>query len=391
MRANLRNVIEQVYPELCKMADDIYDHPETGKKEFYASQYLVKTLQKAGFQVETGIAGMQTAFRAVFHHGDGGPVIGFMCEYDALEKMGHGCGHHIQGAAVCGAAKALAASGSDKNYTVIVYGTPDEEIEGGKITMLENGCFSELDIVLMCHGYDRTFIDEHYPFSINMEVTFSGTASHAAVAPEKGRSAFDALLLSFQGVEFLREHIKDGARMHYTVLDAGGPSNIVPDTAKGDFCLRYSNLGYLEQMIRRFENIVQGAAMMTETSYSIVKKAPYYGKVNVPSLNCLLLKHAEEAGALRVSGPRPKTGTTDYGNVSFIVPSALLGIAMVQEGVDVHTEAFLAAGKTEGAHRAFMNAACAMAESAMDIIEDNKLLYKIKKEFAENKENMESV
>ena len=142
--------------ELTEMADDIFDHPELGLSEFRASGLLTSWLEKEGFQVEKGVGGLETAFKAVFKKGEGGPNIGLLCEYDALPGIGHACSHHMQGPSILGAAAALKNAGPDGNYTITVYGTPAEESVSGKILMIKNGVnFEELDVALMMHAGRR--------------------------------------------------------------------------------------------------------------------------------------------------------------------------------------------------------------------------------------------
>ena len=226
--------IDSMRDELAAMADDIFDHPETGLEEFHAAAVLTGWLEKEGFFVERGVAGIETAFRAVYHHGEGGPNIGLLCEYDALPGIGHACGHHMQGPSILAAAKALKDAKTDKPYTVTVYGTPAEESVSGKIMMIQRGCdFTELDAAFMMHGGPATQVDVKSLANTKYKIIFRGTSSHAAIKPEKGRSALDGLILAFQGIEFLREHVNSDVKMHYTVVNCGGtPANVVPAYAE---------------------------------------------------------------------------------------------------------------------------------------------------------------
>ena len=209
--------VEAQRQALTSMADDIFDHPELGFQEFHAEKVITDYLAEAGFAVEHGVGGVETAFRAEFNNGQGGPKIGLLCEYDALEGIGHACGHHMQGPAIIGAAKALKDCAGDTPYSVIVYGTPAEETAHGKLRMLENGCFKDIDVALMMHGSPTTTVDVKSLAMSSFTVTFHGKKAHAALKPEDGRSALDALLVAFQGVEFLREHVPEDTRMHYTL------------------------------------------------------------------------------------------------------------------------------------------------------------------------------
>ena len=152
--------IDGIRNEMTAMADDIFDHPEIGLEEFHAQKVLTDWLEKEGFAVERGVVGVETAFKAVYRHGEGGPNIGLLCEYDALPGIGHACGHHMQGPSILAAAKALKDAEIRKPYTITVYGTPAEESVSGKIRMIQNGCtFEELDVALMMHGGPATQVD----------------------------------------------------------------------------------------------------------------------------------------------------------------------------------------------------------------------------------------
>ena len=298
---------------LFSMSDQIFDHPEYDGEEVMASSLLIDYLIDKGFTVEAGIAGFPTAFRAEYCHGTGGPVIGILCEYDALRGLGHGCGHHMQGPSCLGAAVALKNLETNKPFQIVVYGTPAEETIGAKCQMIKAGCFKELDVVLMMHGAPNTCTDTKCLALNIFNVTFHGKKAHAATGPEQGRSAFDGLLAAFQGIEFLREHVPDEVRMHYTISELPGPPNVVPATAKGEFALRALNHSTLEKITERFHDIIKGSALIAGVDYEISLKTEYYNKIPVLLLNNLLMSNAELAGAPQLAPPRDKTGSTDFG------------------------------------------------------------------------------
>ena len=265
----LFQTVESQRSALLTMADNIYDHPELGFQEVSAEKAITGYLTQCGFQVEHGVGGIATSFRAVFQNGEGGPRIGLLCEYDALEGLGHACGHHMQGPAIVGAAQALKVCAGEMPYTVVVYGTPAEETTHGKLRMLENGCFKDIDVALMMHGSPTTTVDVKSMAMSSFTVTFHGRKAHAALKPEDGRSALDALLVAFQGVEFLREHVPEDTRMHYTITQSPGPANVVPDTAIGRFSLRSYSRKALDQVVERFRKIIEGAALIADVTYDL--------------------------------------------------------------------------------------------------------------------------
>ena len=385
--------IDGIRNEMTAMADDIFDHPEIGLEEFHAQKVLTDWLEKEGFAVERGVAGVETAFKAVYRHGEGGPNIGLLCEYDALPGIGHACGHHMQGPSILAAAKALKDAEIRKPYTITVYGTPAEESVSGKIRMIQNGCtFEELDVALMMHGGPATQVDVKSLANSKYKVIFHGVSAHAAIKPEKGRSALDALILAFQGIEFLREHVNSDVKIHYTVVNCGGtPANVVPAYAEASVYVRSYNRAYLDTVCRRFEKVLKGAAMMTETEVEIIEEKKVDNKIPVLTLNDLVMKQAEEIHAPQIAPAREKTGSTDFGNVMRRVPGTCARIAFVAPGAAAHSQEYIEAGKPEAAHDAVIYGAKILAGTALELIENPELLKQAKEEFRKNlaKENSE--
>lgn len=385
MKEKLNQYIDNIRTELTEISDYIFDHPETAFEEVKASNVLTNYLEKNGFSVERGVGSLNTAFRAVYENGTGGPSIGLLCEYDALSGMGHACGHHMQGPAIAGAAVAVKELYRDKPYKLVIYGTPGEEGKGGKLFMLADGAFKDIDIALMTHAGPATQTDIKSMASASITVTYHGKSAHAALNPDTGRSALDALLLCFQGVEFLREHVKEDTRMHYAVSNGGGPCNVVPSSASGQFSLRSYNSVYLDEIQKRFESIVEGAALMTGTTYEIRYDKRLEGKIPVLKLNSLLMENARLIGAPKCRPDREKTGSTDFGNVMYQLPGACIRIAFVDDGIMAHSEGFLKEGKTERGHDAVVSAAKILADTTYDLIAVEGCLEGIQTEFKEKK------
>lgn len=388
MKHNVFNYIDEIRQELLDMSDYIFDNPELAFKEFKAVKLLTDYLIEKGFKVERGLGSLDTAFKAVYENGTGGPTIGLLCEYDALEGLGHGCAHQMQGPSIVGAAVAIKAVMKDEPYKLVVYGTPGEEGGGGKLIMIEEGYLTDIDVALMMHGGPATQTDVKSMALANIKVTFHGKSAHAALKPEAGRSALDALLLAFHALEFLREHVKEDTRMHYTVVDAGGPNNVVPAKAAGSFTLRSYNSTYLKDVIRRLEKIVEGASLMTETTYEIEKERSLESKVPVHKLNELLTNNAELIDAPARKPAREKTGSTDFGNVTYLVPGSCIRVAFVDENVSSHSQEFLNDGKTKRGHAALINAAKILAGTAFDLINNPDNVKEIQNEFKATKEKM---
>lgn len=388
MKDRIFDYLESIKQKMCDMSDYIFDNPEYDCNEYKAMEVLTDYLEQNGFKIEKGIGGLETAFRAVYENGMNGPSIGLLCEYDAIENIGHACGHHMQGPSIAAAAVSFKEVYKNKPYKLVIYGTPAEETSGGKIIMIENGCFKDIDIALMFHGSPTTTTDVKCMALSSFKVKFKGKSAHAAIQPESGRSAFDALLLSFNAIEFLREHVKEDTRMHYTVINAGGPDNVVPAEATGTFSLRSYNRAYLDTVIERFKNIIEGASLMTGTTYEILADRPFDSKIPVLKLNEVLMENAKLVNAPTIRPPREKTGSTDFGNVMYYIPGSCIRVAFVPEGTAAHSQEYLNAGKSEDAHNALLIASKILSATCYDLINYENLLHEIKEEFTDRKNEM---
>lgn len=384
MKTNLYESIDKQKNKLIEISDYIFDNPEIGLEEFKAQEIICEYLQENGFEVEKGVFGVETAFRAIYERGDGGPSIGLLCEYDALKDQGHACGHHAQGPSIIGAAVALKDSMNNNNYKIVVYGTPAEETVSGKIMMLKNGGFSDIDVALMMHLSPETCVDVKSMALSKFTVTFKGKAAHAALKPEDGRGALDALILSFQGIEFMREHVRDDVRMHYTVLDSGGAANTVSPIAVGSFYVRSYNRSYLDTVVDRFKQVMHGAALMTGTEVEISLDKEVDSKIPVLSLNKILMDNAVAVSAPVIRPPREKTGSTDFGNIMYRIPGSCIRVHFVPEGTSSHSQAYLDSGKSDAAHDAIMYGAKILAGVSYDLITDDNILNEVKEEFNRN-------
>lgn len=387
-KSRLFQEVDALSPQIIEAADDIFDRPEIGLQETYAAGRLTELFRSEGFQVETGTAGLPTAFKAVYDNG-GNVSVGLLCEYDALEGIGHACGHHMQGPSIFGAATALKRVCGGLPFRLVVYGTPAEETVGGKITMKENGCFKDIDVALMMHPSPTTTTDVKCMALTTYEVAFRGVSAHAAINPEKGRSALDAVMLMAHGIECLREHVLDDTRIHYTIMNGGGPSNVVPDYASAEICMRSYNTSYLYSVTERVQKIIQGAAMMTETEAEISEQPFFQAKIPVLSLNKILMDNAAIVDAPTIRPPREKTGSTDFGNVMYDVPGSCIRVAFVPEGTSSHSQQYIDSGKSREAHECTLLAAKILAASAFDLISDPDKMEAVRSEFRANKAKME--
>lgn len=382
----IMRALEALQPELVHMSDFIFDHPEIGFQEVQAAQLLSGFLQGKGFQLEMGYGGLPTAFRAIHQNGHGGPRIGLLCEYDAIENLGHACAHHLQGPCIAGAAVALKESVQDFPYTLEVIGTPAEEIGGGgKNIMLEHGAFKELDVALMMHGGDATQADVRSMAISEFLVTFHGVSAHSAISPEQGRSALEALMLMFNGISFLRGHVREDTRIHGIIVNGGQAVNVIPEKATARIEVRSYDRPYLDQLIGRVLHIVEGAALMTDTRSEVERVVDIHNKIPVITLNDLMMNNARLAGAGEIMPPREKTGSTDFASVMYFVPGSCIRVPFVAPGVKAHSQTYLDRGKSGEAHGALVLGAKILALTALDLIADQGVLDTLQQEFRRKK------
>ena len=386
MKQKLFKTVEGYLPQLKALSDDIFDHPEIGFEEEYAADLLCGYLEKAGFKVERGIADLPTAFRAEYEYGTGGPVIGFLGEYDALADLGHGCGHHLQTPAAIGAALAIKDNYTDTHYKLVIYGTPAEETRGGKINMANAGCFRELDMVFSNHTGNITAGANNHVALASSVIEWTGINSHAGGSPEKGRSALDAMALCFHGLECMREHVRTGSRIHYTILEGTGAANIVHPKARARVTCRCNDKNYLEDMLRRMRKVAEGSAMMTETEVEVRHDPMFFDTVLNVALHNAVEKNAElldvkklvrktEAELSNTGG-----GATDYGNVSYMCPGVMFNVEY-GNNVVAHTPEYVALGTTEEASNYLKNCACIMAGVSYDFLTDEAFRKEVKEEY----------
>ena len=365
----MHEAFEEIKRSVGKHAEDlgaiskkIHENPELGFEEHQACAWQVQLLRKWGWEVQTPFAGLDTAYRAV--RGEGSPVFCFMSEYDALPEIGHACGHNLICASALGAGQALSAALHLKKIPgrVVVMGTPAEESKGGKVFIVRSGGLEGIDAVLMAHPSYRTTPDLGSTAIQRLDVAFTGVSAHAAGAPECGKNALDAVMLLFQGVNAWRQQLPESSRIHGIVVDGGVAPNIIPDLASSTFFLRSPVDEVLAQMVGRFRNIVEGAALMTDTEPEIVTSpVPYKARRPNQSLNDAYLREAERLGLNPVTPDRPSRGSSDFGDVSHVVPGAHVGFGISEVEIAGHSIAFREAAGSAYGHRQMLRAAEALA------------------------------
>ena len=446
--------IEEKKSLIVDIADKVWEFAELSLQEFKSAAAYCEALEKEGFDVERGACNIETAFAASYGHGR--PYIGILAEYDALSGLsqegglierkeknaggnGHGCGHNLLGAGVFAAALGIKAylEQNDVSGTVILYGCPGEEGGAAKAFMARDGLWKKLDAALTWHPEDVNEVATGSSNScIQTQYKFTGIASHAAGAPERGRSALDAVELMNIGVQFLREHMSDKARIHYAITDAGGCSpNVVQPRASVLYMVRSNHVAEAVELQKRVDKIAEGAALMTETTYEKKFIDGLADTVSNFALERVLYKNFEELGVPKYTEEENayadalaetydssgvpgvaaendenakeqvekmqkeyghamngfltplyqkdafKAGSTDVGDVSWLTPTAQIHVAAWPNGCPGHSWQNVSCDRTEIGHKAAVHAGKVIAATAIDLIEDTSLLDEARAEF----------
>jgi amidohydrolase len=381
LKLKVKDSVESQRQQLTKLSLNIHDNPELGFKEEKASAWLTSYLEDSGFHVERGIAGLATAFRATY--GQGSPRFALLAEYDALPKIGHGCGHNIIAASAVGAAVASKSIIDRLGGSVVVLGTPGEEVLGGKIDMVKAGTFKEIDVAMLVHPDVRNMPTEEVLACSSLEVEFFGRSAHAAGQPHKGINALEAMILAFTSINSLRQHIRGDARIHGIITDGGEAPNIVPAHSAAVFLVRALDYDYLAELKDKVLNCFTGASVASGARLEYRWRDRTYAPMkNNMTLAGLFKQNLESLGRkIEAFDPHFGLGSTDMGNVSQVVPSIHPTIAIAPREVLIHTPEFAAAAASQAGHEGLMDAAKAMAMTVVDILGQPRMLDKIKQEF----------
>jgi len=364
--------VDAMRDELLRISRAIHANPELAFEEHAASSLLVDAIRKAGLDVEAGAYGLETAFSAEF--GAEGPCVAVLAEYDALPEIGHGCGHNLIAAAGVGAGLALASLGRDLPGRVRLLGTPAEERGCGKELMARRGALDGVDAAMMIHPAAVNLVTMPCVCLAELDVTYHGTSAHSAAMPERGVNALDALVIAYQGIAALRQHIRVTERIHGIITDGGQAPNVVPARAAGRFYVRAATQAELEPLKRRVEGCFQAGAAATGARLELEWGPADYLDIrfNDP-LASAFRANAEALG--RTFFPIDKLpaglqGSTDMGNVSHRVPSIHPMISAAPLHCTIHNSEFAAWAASEMGDAAALDGAKALAMTAIDFFAD---------------------
>lgn len=384
MKETILTSMEEIEQDLLAISTAIFKQPELGDEEFFAQDQLVTYLKTHGFEVETNIVNRKTAFRAVFDSEKEGPVIGYMSEYDALPGVGHGCGHNLIATMGIGAGILLSKVIHQTGGKVIVYGTPAEETNGAKVPMAEAGLFDELDVAMMVHPAGQSAMSGESLAMDAIEFSYHGKTSHAAASPEEGINALDSVIQLFNGINALRQHVKDDVRIHGVITEGGQAANVVPDYAVAQFYVRSKSRGYLNEVVEKIKSIAHAAADMTGARVEIRNyELSYDDMITNQVLSETFKKNLLSIGEKEVVDARGGLGSMDMGNVSHRVPAIHPYIGMGNEALVAHTTEFRDQTMTNGGKQALKRGALSLALTGLDVLTDAQLLESIRQTFEE--------
>lgn len=381
-------VVEEVdsrRDELNELSLKVHANPELGFHEVKAAAWLTEYLAKNNFSIEKGICELPTAFRASY--GKGKPVVAILAEYDALPGVGHACGHNLIAASAVGAGVASRLAVEQFGGSVLVIGTPAEELYGGKIIMADRGAFDGLDAVIMIHPGSRDTATTRLLACQNLDVEFFGKAAHAAARPEEGVNALEAMIQSFAGINSLRQHVKDKVRIHGIITDGGEAANIVPSHSAGTFIVRAEDAEYLGEVRGKVLNCFIGAATATGAKLEYRWAEVRYASLRSNSILArLFLQNMRSLGRkILFADPRSSLGSSDIGNVSQLVPAIHPSVAVASSKASLHSSEFAEVAASEAGTRGFMDAAKALAMTVVDLVATPGIIDKVKEEFKKGK------
>jgi amidohydrolase len=387
----VKDTVDEERPLLEEIARYLYENPELGSEEFKAFERLTGVLEGHGFDVERGLYGMPTAFKASYKGGAEGPMVAVLAEYDALPGVGHGCGHNLIAASAVGAGIAASKAVSGLAGEVLVVGTPAEEghgpSAGSKVVMADSGFFDDVAGVIMLHPGSRWGVGGQSLGIHQIQMVFKGQTSHAAASPEKGRNALNAATLCFVATHMLRQEARRDANLviHGIIPEGGLASNIIPDRAVCSFGVRSSDEEYLEEMVDKVVRCAEGAALAMGVEVEITRKKLYSSKkINVPLVRTLWENYKALGAPVRdwrETITAMPMASTDFGDVSRVTPSAGSNIASAPEGTPGHSVQLADATMTKQGLDAMVLGAKALGMTLVELLARPEILREAKEYF----------
>ena len=387
LKSEAEKQVEALKNRMVELSSEIHENPELSLQEYEARDLLVGELEKEGFEAEKGLAGLDTAFRCTFTGTVPEPKICLMLEYDALEDLGHACGHNLSGVASRGAAIGVkrVVEEHDLPGKIVALGTPGEELHSGKVSMVSSGVFDEVDVAIMAHMFDRTVLNPKFIALEGLEFRFTGRASHAAGAPEEGVNALNGVIQTFENINALRQHVQDGVRIHGIITDGGSAINIVPEKATAKFFVRADARRYLDEVVEKVKKCGEGAAVATGTDLTVESFESNDDLVNNPVLTEIFGENVRRYTEEVFEATENAVGSTDAGNVSKVVPTIHPMISITSDRISLHTEEYARAAASREGFDGMIVAAKALALTALDLMTNPASLNRVNNAFRANR------
>lgn len=373
LKKSVDDEILREYEALTKLNDDLSDHPEVSGKEFASSAKIAELLRSRGYAVEYPFAGMETAFRAKFGTDDHKYKIALMAEYDALPQIGHACGHCLSGSISVLAGLSLRDLQDALNADIHIIGTPNEEAEGAKCTMVRDGVFDNYHMAMMVHMYDGNLLAPKLQAMDSYLYRFRGKSVHASTKPWDGINALNAVQLMFHAIDMLRQHVTPDVRIHGVIRNGGAAPNVVPELATAEVFIRALDRNYLNDLVRKVDDCARGAAIATQCTWDKEETALPFDNLlaNGPGLQALKEVY-EELNLPLNADTEAIFGSSDAGNVSFTCPTFHPCLQVADKGIAIHTRAFAKAMKSQRAHEALKTGAKVIAYQVCKIFSDEE-------------------
>jgi len=387
-KLQVANRVDALKEDLWRIASSLYANPELSFKEFQSADLITSFLGESGFDIEKGTGGLETAFQAVRGESGASPVIAILAEYDALPEIGHACGHNLIAAAAVGAGLGAASVLDQFAGQIRVIGTPAEEGGGGKRIMVDAGVFEDVDAAMMFHPASKNMVFRGSLASMRLRLEFIGKTSHAAASPQEGINALDAMILTFNNINALRQRFDIKDRIAGIITHGGDAANIIPGYTSADFSVRGENENRRAEVLQKLINCAEAAARSTgcELKYEAM---PGYTEI-VPNhvIGDLFVENLTSLGR-NVLAPEPneRMGSTDMGNVSKVVPAIHPYLETVTKDIAGHTVEFREVCMSEKGKSAMLDAAKAMAMTAVDLLMNPHLVHDARTELDNYLEN----
>ncbi|MGM0396037.1 MAG: M20 family metallopeptidase [Bacillota bacterium] len=376
----MKKLIEKYHDEIMELNDSISDNPEIGGEEFLSSKKMVEILERYGIPVEYPFAGMDTAFRGIINKGKDRKAA-ILVEYDALRGLGHACGHCAGGTISILAALVLNEMKEEIPAEIHIVGTPDEEMRGGKVSLVKAGVFQGMDFAVMIHMSNSNALFSRFLALDAYQFKFAGKPAHASSIPWEGRNALNAMRLFFDAMDMMRQHLKDDTRLHGYIVKGGDASNIVPHQTEAEVLVRAANRPYLDEISRWVMDCAQAAALATRTSWSVEEIGEKYDSLRRNVVGEKVLQNIYNDLDLKLADiSKEAGGSSDIGNVSNVCP-AFHPYLDIGKDLNPHTIEFAQAMKTKRTHRAIAHGGEIISRFVLDIYNTPGVLEGIHEEF----------